>query len=286
MRDFANSQAELWLRQRVGELGMALGLGLVFAYIGPFSTDKPDFLPKLGYWAGLLACWFIVAAVVEQALRSIDAYRSAGVWIRRICLVAVASAPMLAVVAPATTALVGWEASVPELLEMYGQIALICLGVVILSDGILGTSRTAVAGRGEDAGGATTHALPPPTDGGADATIAPPSVLAESTLLTRLPPAVRGPILCLEMEDHYVRVHTSRGSSLVLMRLGDAMREVGSTPGAQAHRSWWVAADAIENFERSGRAARVTLSNGLTAPVSQRHLQSIAELAQGRASSF
>ncbi|MFD1701971.1 LytTR family DNA-binding domain-containing protein [Methylopila henanensis] len=281
MRDFANFQAEPWLRQRVGELGVALGLGLVFAYIGPFTTDEPDFLSKLGYWTGLLACWFIVAALVEQALRNIDAYRSAGVWIRRICLVAVASAPMLAVVAPATTALVGWEASVPELIEMYGQIALICLGVVILSDGILGAPRTAVAGYDGGAGG-TMRALPPPAVAGGDATVAAPP--AASTLLARLPPDLRGPIVCLEMEDHYVRVHTSRGSSLVLMRLGDAMRELGPTPGAQAHRSWWVAAAAIESFERSGRAGRLTLSNGLTAPVSQRHLRAIAELAQDRAS--
>jgi hypothetical protein len=236
MREFAKFPIEPWLRQRVGELGLALALGLAFAYVGPFRTDESEFLPKLGYWAGLLACWFIVAALVEHGLRTLDAYRNARPWVRRACLVAVAALPMLLVVAPATTALLGWRATLPELIEMYWQIVLVCSGVVILADGILGRSAPSVT--------PDTPSKPDPTDvaapsgaltlveqeamrrGDAAESDAPPI----SRLAERLPPNLRAPIICLEMEDHYVRVHTSRGSALVLMRLGDAMKEAAPRP--------------------------------------------------------
>ena len=44
------------------------------------------------------------------------------------------------------------------------------------------------------------------------------------------------------MEDHYVRVFTDAGESLILLRLSDAMAEVRDVPGLQIHRSHWVAA--------------------------------------------
>jgi DNA-binding LytR/AlgR family response regulator len=96
-------------------------------------------------------------------------------------------------------------------------------------------------------------------------------------LIGRLPSHVRGQIIALEMEDHYVRVHTDRGSALVLLRLSDAMAEVATIAGRQVHRSWWVADGAIEHFERVGRAGQIRLSNGLTAPVSQRYLRELDE---------
>ncbi|WP_164919651.1 LytTR family DNA-binding domain-containing protein [Hansschlegelia zhihuaiae] len=283
MREFAKFPVESWLRQRVGELGLALGLGLAFAYVGPFRTDESEFLPKLGYWAGLLACWFIVAALVEHGLRTLRAYRNAGLWARRACLIGVASLPMLLVVAPATTALLGWRATLPELIEMYWQIVLVCTGVVILSDGILGSSSVArEAPREVDRRDVVALAEAPATaeqeavrGGEAPESVAP----LVSRLAERLPPALRAPIICLEMEDHYVRVHTDRGSVLVLMRLGDAIQDAAPTPGAQSHRSWWVATDAIESFERTGRVGRLQLRNGLTAPVSQRYVRTISELA-------
>ena len=98
-------------------------------------------------------------------------------------------------------------------------------------------------------------------------------------LVERLPQNLRGPLVCLEMEDHYVRVRTTRGSALLLMRLGDAMAEAAPTPGAQAHRSWWVAAEAITRFERVGRVAQLHLKTGTKVPVSQRYIQTIEALA-------
>lgn len=88
-------------------------------------------------------------------------------------------------------------------------------------------------------------------------------------LLLRLSAGFAGPVVALQSEDHYVRVHGPRGSELVLMRLREAIAEMGSEPGDQVHRSWWIARSGISRVERSGRSWSVHLVNGETAPVSR-----------------
>lgn len=283
MREFAGFPIEDWLRQRSSELALAMALGLAFAWIGPFSTDKAEFLPSLGYWVGLLACWFILAALVERWLVRLRAFTTWKPWRRRALHACVTALPMLLVTAPATTALTGFEATVAEIAEMYFQVVVVGWGVLLLTDAILGSPEavSSETARAElDPHGPAVEA-PPIADASASADVTVRSEPRLSRLADRLPPKLRGPLVCLEMEDHYVRVHTAQGSALVLMRLGDAMTEAAPTRGAQAHRSWWVAADAIESFERTGRAAQLRLKNGLTAPVSQRYLRSIEKLARG-----
>lgn len=82
--------------------------------------------------------------------------------------------------------------------------------------------------------------------------------------------------ICLQMEDHYVRVHTAKGSHLVLMRLSDAIARVGAE-GLQVHRSWWVARKAIEAAIVDGRNVRLRLVNGLEAPVARTAVAKVRE---------
>jgi hypothetical protein len=76
-------------------------------------------------------------------------------------------------------------------------------------------------------------------------------------------------VLCLQMEDHYVRVHTRAGSRLVLATLAQAMEAMGRTRGLQVHRSWWVAEKAVGGAEADGRNLKLRLINGLKAPVAR-----------------
>jgi hypothetical protein len=76
-------------------------------------------------------------------------------------------------------------------------------------------------------------------------------------------------VLCLQMEDHYVRVHTMAGSRLVLMTLSQAMAILDKADGLQVHRSWWIARKAVVRTVTHGRNLRVELVNGTVAPVSR-----------------
>ena len=91
-------------------------------------------------------------------------------------------------------------------------------------------------------------------------------------LVERLPLHLGTNVLALKMEDHYVRVHTPFGNALLLMRLGDALRDLGSVDGAQVHRSWWVARHAVARVERTGRSVTLHLANGITVPVARNRM--------------
>jgi hypothetical protein len=104
----------------------------------------------------------------------------------------------------------------------------------------------------------------------AEASVAVPPALG---LLAARPQEV----LCLQMEDHYVRVHTAQGSHLVLASFAQAQEALAGAPGLRVHRSWWVADKALAAAEREGRNLRLVLVNGLKAPVAR------ASVAEARA---
>ncbi|MBP2160111.1 MULTISPECIES: LytTR family DNA-binding domain-containing protein [Asticcacaulis] len=76
-------------------------------------------------------------------------------------------------------------------------------------------------------------------------------------------------IHALSAEDHYLRVHTSVGQTLLLMRLYDAIRELDGIEGSQVHRSWWVARDAVSDVMRSDGRVTLALKGDVEAPVSR-----------------
>lgn len=96
--------------------------------------------------------------------------------------------------------------------------------------------------------------------------------------MSKLPIEKRGKLICFEMDDHYLNVHTDKGCHLLLMRFKDALAFVEEHPGMQTHRSWWVALDAIEKEQKEGRKILLKLSNGLLAPVSKTYLAKVKEM--------
>lgn len=126
---------------------------------------------------------------------------------------------------------------------------------------------------------------PKPSEKNEESNIADPSELNEHRakvppkILLRLPIYLQSAELyALSAEDHYVRVHTSKGDELVLMRFSDAVLETGDVEGLRVHRSWWVAKAAIANVKAKGRSAEITLKNTRKAPVSRNERKTIRDL--------
>lgn len=96
--------------------------------------------------------------------------------------------------------------------------------------------------------------------------------------LARLPAKLAGADLwAIEAQDHYLRLHTSKGDDLILMRLADALVELEGIEGARTHRSWWVARGAVVSAERAEGRATLTLTGGVTAPVSRAYVKPLRE---------
>jgi hypothetical protein len=75
----------------------------------------------------------------------------------------------------------------------------------------------------------------------------------------------------LEAQDHYVRIHTSRGRALLRMRFSEAIVAARAIPGTQTHRSWWVSNSAIARISRVNGRTVVLLSTGEQVPLSRSH---------------
>lgn len=107
-------------------------------------------------------------------------------------------------------------------------------------------------------------------------THAAPAGGAPPRFLERLPPKLRGAeIFAVEAEDHYLRLHTSKGQDLILMRLSDAVAELEGLEGAQVHRSWWVAKAAVADARRGDGRATLTLTDGAQVPVSRAYAKAL-----------
>ncbi|MEP1386115.1 MAG: LytTR family DNA-binding domain-containing protein [Paraglaciecola sp.] len=104
---------------------------------------------------------------------------------------------------------------------------------------------------------------------------------AHEDFMKGIPIEKRGKLLCLEMSDHYVKVHTDKGHHMMLMRFKDAIQNLESYPGLQTHRSWWVAKDAVIKVEKVNRKQQLILINELVIPVSRTYQSYLSETGFG-----
>jgi hypothetical protein len=101
---------------------------------------------------------------------------------------------------------------------------------------------------------------------------------AAAAFLDRLPVKLRAAeIYAVESEDHYLRVHTSAGQELILMRLADAVRELSGIEGMQTHRSWWVAKQGLADVVKGEGRLTLKLKSGAEAPVSRTYAKAVKE---------
>lgn len=82
-------------------------------------------------------------------------------------------------------------------------------------------------------------------------------------------------IYALSAEDHYLRIYTSAGETLILLRFYDAIRELDGIEGSQTHRSWWVAKDAVSDVVRGDGRIALRIKGDIEAPVSRSYAKTL-----------
>lgn len=239
-------------RQTVTDLGVMTVLGVVLALIGPFGTFTVPFAWRLVYWVvlgwGGYACYRPITGYLVHQGRALDLPEPA-VWIGA-CLIA--TLPM--------TVLVWWVGRIPGPFTPPSlEGALTLYGYVL----VIGASVTALFYFIERSKGVAGPESSPAPD------MPEPSAPADPAFFQRIPPRLGTDLIALEMEDHYLRIHTALGSDLILMRMRDAVAELAGVDGAQVHRSWWVARSGVTGHEREGRNLRLILSTGQRVPVAR-----------------
>jgi hypothetical protein len=231
------------------------GLGLVFGLLGPFGTFTDLKAPaRFAYWYGLLLFGYLSILLFEQALRPVT---------RTMRMPFVIALLTLASAVP-TTFVVAWVESFvrigraipPHVMpRLYASVAVVQLLIVLLQ-----------LWRKEKVPAVPNEPAPIPE---------PVPLPVVSPFFARIPPALGNNLLAVTSEDHYLRIHTDRGSDLILMRIGDAITELAAEDGLQVHRSWWVKRDAVVEVRRSAARTELLLSNGVVVPVSRSCLPAV-----------
>ncbi|RWY87375.1 response regulator transcription factor [Rhizobium leguminosarum] len=104
---------------------------------------------------------------------------------------------------------------------------------------------------------------------------APEETSPGTSILDRLKPENRGPLLRLSVQDHYTEVVTGRGRELVLLRFADGLKEAATTPGLRVHRSHWVADAHVESLKRDDGRLLILTRDGTKIPVSRSYAEEV-----------
>ena len=223
----------------VRSLLVTLAAGVFLAMAGAFGSEQLPLLPRIGYWVALIALGWLWGMLLSRLFFS-KGRLALPTWARVVLTSVAMGVPYSAVVA-----LAGWIAlrqhyTWAQAPGLVGSVTLVSLVMVVINVLV-------------DRVGPATAASDTP-----------------ARFLERLPLKLRGAeIWAVEAEDHYLRLHTSKGQDLILLRLADAIAELEGIEGAQAHRSWWVARDAIVDAQRGDGRATLTLKDGAQVPVSR-----------------
>ena len=233
------------------DLAVATVIGLFFGLVGPFgSFINGSAAVRIAHW--VLSSWcavLIFGLVARLGLAAAQRWRIPAVVTLGAGLL-IGAAPLAALVALSARSfwpgLTGLSA-----LDWYGQCLIISAPSLAAYVGV----RWALT---RNQGKAVAPTL----------SVLEPAPSAAATL---------DEVLCLRMEDHYVRIHSAVGSRLVAGPFERVIASLGDREGMRIHRSWWVARSAVVGVRADGRNLKLELSNGLQAPVSR---ASVAKLRQ------
>lgn len=244
-----------WLNEIYRPQGIALwgSISFLVALAGPFGTyEELGPIERLAFWGMAIAFVNLCSKPCRKAMRAWTA--RAGFWGRA----AVGSAALATIAAPAVKLLHGLflGGNRPE------SMSFITLWMVFFLSSIVETGLWSVMRREPASAADRPEAAEPEMP----------------RLMTRLDPELRGDLLSISVNDHYVEVTTDRGQGNVLLRFADAMDELGETEGCRVHRSHWVARSAMKRVERAAGRYFLRLTDDRRLPVSRSYRDEVLAL--------
>ena len=236
------------------DLAMLVAIGLLMGFLGPFASERAPLVGRYVYWMICMVGGGLIGIVADELLSR----RMAATW-RRVVAVSVLMTPPVSLLVLTTEHLLmggpfGWSGYLRLLLW---QVWPISLAVMVVRALVWRRSPARIETR---------------------TVIAPPLPEAEATFRRRLSAKRRGArLIAIEAHDHYLKVHTDAGAELITLRFADALDELARAHGWRVHRSWWVAADAVEAVRWRRGGGEMRLVHGLMAPVSRTYAPVLKE---------
>jgi hypothetical protein len=231
--------ARPWMRL-TADIGLWVAIGIVMAFLGPFGSSQRPLEERFLYWQLCMVGGGVIGILIDTPTRKL----LPGFWPRLLTVSALMTPPVTGLVGLVNHWLSGMRLGPTNIAQPWFQVLIVCFAAMCLRQ--------------------LAWAEPPA------AAPAEPQVDPEAAFRRRLSAKRReAALIAVEAEDHYLRVHTDAGDELITARFGDAMADLAGVKGFQTHRSWWVAADAIEDVKWLRGRGEATLKCGLKVPISR-----------------
>lgn len=246
---------------------IALAAGILLSIIGPFGTfESMPTITRFSFWIGGIAVGMIIHIPLFYAAALLGTQHRVPAWIWVSASAVVAAVPMTFVINGIFATMMS-ATSLDTMPQLYPFVLAISLPMQWISY----LTREQSIPKQPDLI-VTAPALPKAAPIIVPTLEPEPNPIAASSapkLISRLPARLGKTLICLEMEDHYVRVHTALGDTMIHMRMADAALELDGIEGMLVHRSYWVSREAITGWSRDGKTLTLSLSNGKAVPVAR-----------------
>lgn len=240
----------------MAEWGCLALVGVFLALVGAYDTGDAPTWRRMIYWVSTLIVGGVAVLVLEAGFRRLPLV-SHRTGVLAAAIVLTASLPIAVVGWIFSGVVFGHDLFLSALPGIYPAAGTVCATALALL-WLVRVRRVEQAAPIATAPGATASG------------VAPSDAQMPLLFQDKLGPHLRrAAILAARAEDHYVRLYTTEGEALLLLRFSDALDALSVSDGVRVHRSWWVARAAIQTARwRRGRG-ELTLSIGSTVPVSR-----------------
>jgi hypothetical protein len=230
-----------WIRRLAADLALWTAIGVVMAFLGPFQTANQPLDDRVPYWLLCMVGGGLIGTAIDEPLRR----RVRHFWLRLFAASLLMTPPVTILVGLVNHFMFGLRLNWGNLATPTFQVFTVCIATMCLRQ----LAWAQVVDR---------------------APAAEPDRDPTEAFRQRLSAKRRGAmLLAVEAEDHYLRVHTDAGDELITARFGDALKELEAARGFRTHRSWWVAAHAIDDVKWLRGRGEAKLKCGLVIPVSR-----------------
>lgn len=227
------------VKRTVADIGLWVAIGVVMAFLGPFGSSERNLYERFAYWLVCMVGGGLIGLAIDAPVRR----RIQDFWLRLLAVSVLMTPPVMLVVALTNVGLAGMHLTFGNFWKPWFQVFIVCFAAMALRQ-LAGAQSAPVPERSEG----------DPAEG----------------FRKRLSAKRReARLIAVEADDHYLRVHTDAGQELITARFADALDELAGTRGFRTHRSWWVAAEAIESVRWRRGGGELQLTCGLTVPVSR-----------------
>lgn len=227
------------------DIAIFAAMGLLLGFLAPFDSEATDIGVRYLYWIICIVGGGLIGVGADEGLRR----HIASQWLRTFTASLVMTPMVTLLVLVTQHFLMRQPLVLPAFLGLLWQVWPIMLAVLAVRGLVWRRPDIIVETR---------------------TVIAPPLPEAEAAFRLRLSAKRRiARLIAIEAHDHYLKVHTDAGSELIALRFKEAMAELSMAHGWRVHRSWWLAADAVERVQWRRGVGEARLVGGLTAPVSR-----------------